>query len=292
MIRSMTAFGRRQASGDWGSLTWELRSVNHRYLDTVTRMPEELRGLESAVRDRVAKRIRRGKVECNLRFQPPATGPQSISVNTAQAKALIDAAEAVADFIDKPGTIEPIDVLRWPGVIEEAERDLDPVQSEALVLLDAALSDLVKTREDEGARISTLLEERCESIAAIVARVRERRPEVLAQLREKYLDRIRERLADLGAQPDEGRLEQELAIAAQRLDVDEELDRLDSHVAEIPQVLSRNEPVGRRLDFLMQELNREANTLSSKSADLETTQQAVELKVLIEQMREQVQNVE
>jgi uncharacterized protein (TIGR00255 family) len=292
MIRSMTAFGRRQASGDWGFLTWELRSVNHRYQETVTRMPEELRGLESAVRDRVAKRIRRGKVECNLRYQPPTTGPQSISVNTGQAKALIDAAEAVADFIDKPGTIEPIDVLRWPGVIEEAERDIDPIQSEALALLDATLDDLVKTRQDEGARISNLLAERCESIAAIVARVRERRPEVLAQLREKYLDRIRERLADLGAQPDEGRLEQELAIAAQRLDVDEELDRLDSHVTEIKQVLSRKEPVGRRLDFLMQELNREANTLSSKSADLETTQQAVELKVLIEQMREQVQNVE
>lgn len=292
MIRSMTAFGRRQVTGDRGSLTWELRSVNHRYLETVTRMPEDLRGLESAVRDRVAKRIRRGKIECNLRFQPPATGSQSISVNTAQAKALIDAAEAVADFIDKPGTIEPIDVLRWPGVIEEAERDIDPIQSEALALLDATLDDLVKTREDEGARISSLLLERCTSIAANVVRVRERRPEVLAQLREKYLDRIRERLSDLGTEPDEGRLEQELAIAAQRLDVDEELDRLESHVAEIRQVLSRKEPVGRRLDFLMQELNREANTLSSKSADLETTQQAVELKVLIEQMREQVQNVE
>jgi uncharacterized protein (TIGR00255 family) len=288
----MTAFGRRQATGDWGTLTWELRSVNHRYLETTVRMPEELRGLETAVRERVARRLRRGKVECGLRYQPPTAGAQPIRLDAERAKALIVAAEQAAALLDKPGSIDPLDVLRWPGVVEEAEREIDPIQKEALGLLDAALDDLVNTREDEGARIRSLITERCETIATIVARVRERRPEVLAQLREKYLERIRERLADLETEPDEGRLEQELAIAAQRLDVDEELDRLAAHVAEIDQVLSRNEPVGRRLDFLMQELNREANTLGSKSGDLETTQHSVELKVLIEQMREQVQNVE
>jgi uncharacterized protein (TIGR00255 family) len=288
----MTAFGRRQATGDWGTLTWELRSVNHRYLETVVRMPEDLRGLETAVRERVARRLRRGKVECGLRYQAPEAGAQAIRLDAERARVLVAAAEQVAGLIDKPGKIDPIDVLRWPGVVEESDREIDPIQKQALVLLDATLDDLVRTREDEGARIRDLIVERCESIAAIVARVRERRPQLLAQLREKYLERIRERLSDLGAEPDEGRLEQELAIAAQRLDVDEELDRLASHVAEINQVLSRNEPVGRRLDFLMQELNREANTLGSKSADLETTQHSVELKVLIEQMREQVQNVE
>jgi uncharacterized protein (TIGR00255 family) len=292
MIRSMTAFGRRQATGDWGTLTWELRSVNHRYLETVVRMPEDLRGLETAVRERVARRLRRGKVECGLRYQPPAAGAQAIRLDAERVRTLIAAAEQVAGLVDKPGKIDPIDVLRWPGVVEESEREIDPIQKEALALLDATLEDLIKTREDEGARIRSLIVERCESITAIVARVRERRPQLLAELREKYLERIRERLSDLGAEADQGRLEQELAIAAQRLDVDEELDRLASHVAEINQVLSRSEPVGRRLDFLMQELNREANTLGSKSADLETTQHAVELKVLIEQMREQVQNVE
>lgn len=288
MLRSMTAFARQEQSSAWGAIIWELRSVNHRYLETTIRLPEILRGLELPTRERVAAALSRGKVECILKLQ--STGPvlSAISLNRPLVERLLEIANEVEHLIG-PGTgLQLGEVLRWPGVISEVESDSDELQQLVLGGLDAALVELISTREREGQRIAELLQQRCEAIGIQIQRVRIRRPEVQARWREKLLAR----LADIAANADPGRLEQELVLIAQRLDVEEELDRLEGHLTEIQEVLRRTEPVGRRLDFLMQELNREANTLSSKSADTETTRAAVELKVLIEQMREQIQNIE
>lgn len=288
MLRSMTAFARQEQSSAWGTITWELRSVNHRYLETTLRLPEALRGLETQARERIGAALSRGKIEATLKLQAIHTASAAIIVNGSVVEQLL-AVAADLEHIMGPGTgLRLIDVLRWPGVINEAELNLDEIRSVVLSSLDAALAELIATREREGQRTSELLRQRCDAIRVQVARVRTRRPEVLTRWRERLLSR----LADISVDSDPGRLEQELALIAQRLDVDEELDRLDTHLDEIHAVFDRPEPVGRRLDFLMQELNREANTLSSKSADSETTRAAVELKVLIEQMREQIQNLE
>ncbi len=288
MLRSMTAFARREQPSAWGAITWELRSVNHRYLETSLRLPEALRGLESLARERIGASITRGKVEGTLKLQTAGTAAAAITLNSPLVERLLNVAAELEHRIG-PGTgLRLIDVLRWPGVVNEAEPDLDEIKTVILNALDAALAELIATREREGQRTADLLRQRCEAVRVQVARARARRPEVLARWRDKLLSR----LADIPVEADPGRLEQELALLAQRLDVDEELDRLDTHLDEIQAVFERPEPVGRRLDFLMQELNREANTLSSKSADTDTTRAAVELKVLIEQMREQIQNIE
>ncbi len=288
MLRSMTAFARREQPSAWGTVTWELRSVNHRYLETSLRLPETLKGLESLVRERSGAVLSRGKIEGTLKLQVTGTTMAAITLNFSLVDRLLDVAAELEHRIG-PGTgLRLIDVLRWPGVVNEVEPDLDEIKTVILDALDAALAELIATREREGQRTADLLQQRCESIRSQVVRVRARRPEVLARWRDKLLSR----LADVPVEIDPGRLEQELVLIAQRLDVDEELDRLDNHLDEIAAVLKRSEPVGRRLDFLMQELNREANTLSSKSADADTTRAAVELKVLIEQMREQIQNIE
>ncbi len=288
MLRSMTAFARQERSSAWGTMIWELRSVNHRYLETAVRLPEALRGLESLVRERIAAALSRGKVECALKLQAAGAALTAITLNQPLVERLLEIAGEVEHMIG-PGTgLRLGDVLRWPGVINEAEPDLDEIKLALLGSLDAALAELIATREREGQRTAELLQQRCEAIRLQVRRVRARRPEVQARWRDKLLSR----LADISTDADPGRLEQELALIAQRLDVEEELDRLDAHLDEIQAVFDRAEPVGRRLDFLMQELNREANTLSSKSADTDTTRAAVELKVLIEQMREQIQNIE
>ena len=288
MLRSMTAFARREQPSAWGTMIWELRSVNHRYLETAVRLPEALRGLESLVRERVGAALSRGKVECAFKLQTAGATLTAMTLNRPMVERLLEIAGEVEHLIG-PGTgLRLGDVLRWPGVVNETEPDLDEIRTAILGALDAALAELIATREREGQRTVELLAQRCEAMRVQVARARARRPEVLARWREKLLGR----LADIAVDADSGRLEQELALMAQRLDVDEELDRLDTHLDEIGSVLKRKEPVGRRLDFLMQELNREANTLSSKSADAETTRAAVELKVLIEQMREQIQNIE
>ena len=288
MLRSMTAFARQERSSAWGTMIWELRSVNHRYLETSVRLPEALRGLESLVRERVGAALSRGKVECALKLQSAGAALTAITLNQPLVDRLLEIAGEVEHMIG-PGTgLRLGDVLRWPGVINEAEPDLDEIKLALLGCLDSALAELIATREREGQRTAELLQQRCEAIRLQVRRVRARRPEVQARWRDKLLSR----LADIATDADPGRLEQELALVAQRLDVEEELDRLDAHLDEIQAVFDRAEPVGRRLDFLMQELNREANTLSSKSADTDTTRAAVELKVLIEQMREQIQNIE
>jgi len=288
MLRSMTAFARQERSSAWGTMIWELRSVNHRYLETAVRLPEALRGLESLVRERIGAALTRGKVECALKLQSAGSALTAITLNRPLVERLLEIAGEVEHLIG-PGTgLRLGDVLRWPGVVNEVEPDLDEIKLAILGCLDAALAELIATREREGQRTAELLRQRCEAIRLQVRRVRARRPEVQARWRDKLLSR----LADIPADADPGRLEQELTLIAQRLDVEEELDRLDAHLDEIQTVFERTEPVGRRLDFLMQELNREANTLSSKSADTETTRAAVELKVLIEQMREQIQNIE
>lgn len=288
MAQSMTAFARQESRGEWGMLSWELRSVNHRYLEVSVRLQEDLRSIEPAVRERVNDRLGRGKVECGLRFQPAVGVSGTIGLNLALAQQLVNAAQDVAGLIEGAASINPVDVLRWPGVIQTGEMDLEPVVKAALAALDAALSDLVETRSREGNKLKAFVEQRCDAMEELVVRVRPMLPEVMARQQE----RLRARLAELKGEMDEGRLEQEMAILAQRMDVDEELDRLAAHIEEVRRVLSRSGPVGRRLDFLMQELNREANTLGSKSADTDMTRASVELKVLIEQMREQIQNIE
>ena len=288
MTRSMTAFARREAHEDWGSATWELRSVNHRYLEVYTRLPEELRFLEPQIRERVGQRVKRGKVECNLRFQSAFGEAAAFSVNTELARELAKASREVDQFLYNPAPVHSMDVLRWPGVLIPSPLDTDTVGRGILELLGQALDSLVETRDREGEKINALLRSRLDDMTPLVASVRKRMPQIVDGTRE----RIRAKLGELRAELDEQRVEQEIVIFAQKVDAAEELDRLDAHVTEVQRVLSGNKPIGRRLDFLMQELNREANTLASKSADAETTRAAVDLKVLIEQMREQVQNVE
>lgn len=288
MIKSMTAFARETRVGDVGELAWELRSVNHRFLEPHIRLPEELRALETAVRDRLGARLQRGKVDCGLRYVPALGAVGRLRVNRPYVEQLLAAGSEVAALIGSSTEPSAFELLRWPGVIQEQERDLDQVAAAALELLDRAIDTLLATREREGARLSALLTERCDRLQESVVRVRARMPQVIDGVRR----RLAERLAEIRGELDATRLEQEMALLASRLDVDEEMDRLTAHVAEVRDVLRRNEPVGRRLDFLMQELNREANTLGSKSNDVEVTREAVEMKVLIEQMREQIQNLE
>lgn len=287
MIRSMTAFARQEREGDWGVLTWELRSVNHRYLEVGLRLPDELRSLETAVRERAARKLGRGKLDCTLRYKP-AQRRAALALDAQAVEQVLTACEQIRGRLWDAAAINPLDLLRWPGVMQEEATDPAPLTEAALALFDAALNELVATREREGAQIDEILRTRLDAMEPLVASARARLPEVLARIR----DKLHQRIAELTANPDPDRLEQELAFLAQKMDVDEEMDRLTGHIAEARRVLKLDEPVGRRLDFLMQEFNREANTLGSKSADSETTKVSVELKVLIEQMREQVQNVE
>ena len=284
----MTGFARQSAEGDLGTLTWELRAVNHRYLDVQFRLPEELRSKEQEFKQQVSAVLKRGKVDCALYVKRAPNEASDLRINMDLVALIRKRVTELSTALHDMQLLNPVDVLRWPGVIAEPEIDAEPLYVEASALLDAALGAMRDMRKSEGDRISTMIESRCESIDDISASVRKRMPEVLDAVRTKQ----KERIDKLDIEADPARLEVELALIAQKLDVDEELDRLDSHLAEIRQVLASNEAVGRRLDFLMQELNREANTLGSKSADAETTRAAVDLKVLIEQMREQIQNVE
>ncbi|HYW03446.1 MAG TPA: YicC/YloC family endoribonuclease [Gammaproteobacteria bacterium] len=288
MIYSMTGFARETSRTRWGELCWELRSVNHRYLDVHQRLPEDFRALEPQVREAVSTRLGRGKVECQLRFQPLVREDTPLTINDALVAKLGQACERVSGALRDAAPVSPVELLRWPGVVEEPERDVEPLMEEALRLLGVALESLAKGRAAEGERIAEMLSTRLDGIGEHAQAIRDRLPGV----REAIRERLETRLAELGVDADPGRLEQEMAMVAQKMDVAEELDRLDSHIQEVRAALERKEPVGRRLDFLMQEFNREANTLASKSQDAETTRVAVEIKVLVEQMREQVQNVE
>jgi len=240
------------------------------------------------VRERLAARLARGKLDCTLRHAPAPGAGRNLRINRHYLEQLLDAGREVAELIGKKPQPAAFELLRWPGVLQEQQPDLGAVMKRALALLDESLDSLVATREREGARLATLIRERCERLAVCSSGVRERMPRVLAEVRKRILDRLEEVRSEL----DPNRLEQELALLAQRLDVDEEVDRMEAHIDEVRSVLEGRGPVGRRLDFLMQELNREANTLGSKSSDVEVTRLVVEMKVLIEQMREQVQNIE
>ena len=289
MIRSMTGFARRERPGQWGTLSCELRSVNHRYLELSLRLPEDLRCLEGEARTLLATNLRRGKVEAGIYLRNSTADTTTLELNRPLVAALRQRAAEVADMLGSPpGAVGVFDVLRWPGVVREAERDLAPVATEAMSLLGETVAELNESRGREGARLRETLRQRCDTLRERIATVRARLPEVRGRIQ----SRTAERAAQLGVSLDPDRLEQEIALLACKMDVEEELDRLGSHVTEILQVFDSKEPAGRRLDFLMQELNREANTLSSKSQDVETTRAAVDIKVLIEQMREQVQNIE
>jgi uncharacterized protein (TIGR00255 family) len=287
MIRSMTGFARRERQFPWGSLAWELKTVNHRFLEVGCRLPEEFRVGEAEFRQRVAAAVRRGKVECSLHFRPSLVDG-ALEVDSELLASLTERVKAIAIQAGPAARIDALDLLRWPGVIHDGTRDAAPMVAAAHTLLAEALAELARFRDSEGGRLRDALEQRCVALLELTARVFDRLPEVRARMRAKLLDRIATLVADV----DQDRLEQELAILAQRLDVDEEIDRLRGHVTEVRKTFGDQEPAGRRLDFLMQELNREANTLSSKSQDIETTRAAVDIKVLIEQMREQVQNIE
>jgi uncharacterized protein (TIGR00255 family) len=284
----MTAFARQELDTGTGELAWEIRSLNHRYLELGVRLPEELRAIESAVRERLGARLGRGKVECSCRYRPPASAAVPVDIDQDNLKRLLAACADVSDRLPESVPLNPIELLRWPGVLREESVDTAPLVKTALALLDRTLDELLQSREREGAQIKQLLLQRCDAMSELVQQARNSLPEILVALREK----LEARLAELETAADPGRLEQELVIQIQKSDVDEEMERLQGHIDEVRRVLERDEPVGRRLDFLMQELNREANTLGSKSVAAVTTSISVELKVLIEQMREQVQNAE
>ncbi len=288
MIRSMTAFARQESETRWGALAWELRTVNHRYLEVTVRMPDELRALEVQVRERAAKQLRRGKLDCSLRLRLNVNRRDELKLDEPLLQQVLDTTQQLTSRLSNPAPISPLQLMQWPGVVLEEQLDMEPIRAAALDSFDRALQELRESREREGGQLAQLLVDRLDAMEPLVVAARKRLPEVRERIREKLKSRVEE----LVSQPDQDRLEQELVFMAQKMDVDEELDRLDGHMVEARRVLKLKEPVGRRLDFLMQEFNREANTLASKSADSETTQIAVELKVLIEQMREQVQNIE
>ncbi|MFC3031677.1 YicC/YloC family endoribonuclease [Pseudoalteromonas fenneropenaei] len=286
MIHSMTAYARREIKGEWGTGVWEIRSVNQRYLETFIRAPEQFRGLEPVIRERLRLQLQRGKVEVFLKFTANPAHVGEITINETLATQLINGAKWVQT--QSGGDINPVDILRWPGVMEAEEVDLDTVNSELLQGFDLLIEDFKAARASEGANLQELIEARLDGIVEQVGIVETHLPEINKWQREK----LTQRLEELKTEIDENRLEQELIYLAQKQDVAEELDRLRSHVKETNKVLKKGGACGRRLDFMMQEFNRESNTLASKSINTDITNAAVELKVLIEQMREQIQNIE
>ncbi|HEB86524.1 MAG TPA: YicC family protein [Gammaproteobacteria bacterium] len=288
MVRSMTAFSRQEENGAFGRLTLELRSVNQRFLDINFRLPEELRSLEPRLRTVISDHLSRGKVEFSLRYQPPEAGQDALVLDMDRVKQISDASREIDRILYDHTPVNALEILRWPGVLQTCSVDQDSLFNAVSVLLDTALADLIATREREGEKLAAVIEQRCAAMAALVEQVRTKMPEIMAAWREK----LKARLEQVGVEVDAERLEQEIVLLANKTDVDEEMDRLAMHIEEVRRVLNDDQPIGRRLDFLMQELNREANTLGSKSVHIDTTRASVDMKVLIEQMREQVQNIE
>lgn len=288
MIRSMTAFSRQDVQGEWGVLTCEIRAVNHRYLEPAFRLPEGLRDLENRFREHLRASLKRGKIDVSLKVQPAETSEQELVINQVLAEAINEAVKQLNRMLDNPAHINSLDVLRWPGVLTSPEPDLGPVKEAAVDVFEQALAGLVTVREREGERLRPLFEQRLSAMNESIADVRSWMPDILAQQEQHLQERFENAKIELDAE----RVEQEMVMLAQKTDVAEELDRLDAHISEVTDILQSNDAIGRRLDFFMQELNREANTLSSKSIDTRVTRAAVDMKVFIEQMREQVQNVE
>lgn len=288
MIRSMTAYARQELNETWGQAAWELRSVNQRYLETYIRLPEQFRSLEPIIRERLRQRLTRGKVECNLRFEvDPSNQNQALLLNKKLAEQVLQAADWIRTEY-QAGEINPIDVLRWPGVMSAKEQDLDVISQQIMSLLDKAIDDFIHVREREGESLKALIVQRLEGVSAEIDKIRTKMPEIVIWQK----DRLQGKFDEANLELDKSRLEQEIVLLAQRIDVAEELDRLTTHVKETYTILAKNEAVGRRLDFMMQEFNRESNTIASKSINSDITNSAIELKVLIEQMREQIQNIE
>ena len=288
MVYSMTAFSRQQLEHEWGSLTWEIRSVNHRYLEPSVRLPENFRSLENPIRRQLRDKLYRGKIECLLRFRTVEANQIDWQLNLDLISQLTKANLEINNNIGGDYKLSSLDILKWPGVISDQSIDEELFNKEAMGLFEKALDDLMVVREREGASLRDAISKRIASIQGIIDSIQAKMPSIILKQKENLLNK----LEDIKAEFESTRLEQEITLLAQKADVDEELDRLNSHLQEAKRVLDSSGQIGRRLDFLMQELNREANTLSSKSIVVETTQSAVELKVLIEQMREQIQNIE
>jgi uncharacterized protein (TIGR00255 family) len=289
MPRSMTGFARREAKLPWGTLTWEIRSVNHRYLEPSFRLPEEFREIEPELREALRKQLQRGKIDCNLTVNWELQENADLGINLNKVRQLAKAAQEIQHTLNNTSApLNLLDILRWPGVMQQQELQREQLHQQAFTLFTEALAQLIEHRTREGNELEQLILQRLDAVSALVVKVRAAMPTILNAQREKLLAKV----SALQIELDPDRLEQEIVLLAQKADVDEELDRLDTHVIEVKRSLKQTDSLGRRLDFLMQELNREANTLSSKSVVSDTTQAAVELKVLIEQMREQVQNME
>ena len=283
----MTAFSRIEIKGDWGNAVWEIRSVNQRFLETYFRLPEQFRGIEPVLRERFRKQLNRGKVECNLRFNANPANKSELALNKNLALQLIQHANWINEQTLN-SQVNPVDVMRWPGVMDAPESDMSAIQAELLAAFDQALEDFIAARASEGENLKVMIEQRLDAIADEADKVQTHMPDVIAWQRNRIIEKFTDAKIDL----DSGRVEQELVLLAQKMDVAEELDRLNSHVTETKKILKKGGAQGRRLDFMMQEFNREANTLGSKSINTDITASAVELKVLIEQMREQIANIE
>ncbi|WP_196140055.1 YicC/YloC family endoribonuclease [Aliikangiella sp. G2MR2-5] len=288
MIRSMTAFSRHTIEHQWGNATWEIRSVNSRYLETNFRLPESFRYLEFRLREKLRSKLQRGKVDCTLKVDFSSAEVGELAVNTELAEALIQSHQTLQRLAKSEQPLDLTRLLSWPGVTKTSEIDAEQMEKDLLAGLDESIAQLISMREREGQSLSEIILQRLQSMSTQVAEVRKEMPEIIKWQREKILARFEEVKLEF----EEQRIEQEMVMVAQKIDVDEELDRLDTHIKEVGRLLNKGGTIGRRLDFLMQELNREANTLGSKSINAKTTKASVELKVLIEQMREQIQNIE
>ena len=288
MVHSMTAFSRQQLEREWGSLTWEIRSVNHRYLEPSVRLPENFRSLENPIRKQLRDKLYRGKIECQLRLRTLESNQIDWRLNLDLISQLTKTNSEINKIVKGDYQLSSLDILKWPGVISDQFTDEEIFNKEAMGLFEKALNDLMVVREREGESLRDALFKRIALVQGIIDSIKAKMPSIILKQKENLFTK----LEDLKAEFEPARLEQEITVLAQKADVDEELDRLNSHLQEVKRVLDSSGQIGRRLDFLMQELNREANTLSSKSIVVETTQSAVELKVLIEQMREQIQNIE
>lgn len=287
MIHSMTAFARQESHGDWGSAVWELRSVNHRYLELSMRLPETLTHLEPHLREQLKARLQRGKVEIILHYQPSAK-LQKLAINQDLALQLTRAHAELAHLTNATTPLDPFNILRWPGVLQTKETALTDLEPILLHSLQQAIDELIALRQREGEALQKLFDQRLHAMQTEIAKVKKQLPTIITAQREKLLHRFNEAAINL----DPLRLEQEMVLFAQKIDVTEELDRLETHIKEVQRTLQQSDAGGRRLDFLLQELNREANTLGAKSVTPATTLTAIELKLLIEQMREQAQNIE
>jgi len=288
MIHSMTAFARRTLQNEHGLMTLELKSVNHRFSEISLRLPEELRSIDNKIREIVGKSIKRGKIDCSFRYRSPELVETNIELDQVLLEKLLDTSKILGDKLPTCAPINVLDLMKWPGVLRSPEQDGGTLAQQAMEMLDVALKELQDTRAREGEQIKKLITDRCTLMLTQVKQVKARMPEIIDNMRR----RLREKLEAFKVELDEARLEQEMIYLINKSDVAEEMDRLLTHITEVERVLVKGGPVGRRLDFLMQELNREANTLGSKSVDTETTKSAVELKVLIEQIREQIQNLQ